>query len=145
MDDVDKASSLRHRGIANKLPNDDITNDVITEWVYPAAPPNSPVDGLRSREYTVLIDPRTSKETLSWKSPAIPYAEYIEVIEQKPSQEVTLGTVLSETLAPLNVVSNLIYLGLLFGNAKSVVSPPFMFAVGQLSENCKYWTSHSPT
>jgi hypothetical protein len=143
MDDFDQ-SGLRHRGVAQQPKTDSNNNTTTsegeTELVYPAAPPNSPVDALPvNREYVIAIDPKTGEDIFIWNSPPIPYLDGVEVIEQKSSEPVTLGTIVSDALIPLNVISILAYVGVLFGNAK-FKSPSFMFAMGQLNENSKSFT-----
>ena len=140
MADMDH-SGLRHRAVteAPKVDNNKIiTAEVENELPYPVVPPNSPVDAQPAkREYLVSINANTGKDELHWIGPRTPYTRGIEVTERKPAEPVNLGTILSIAAAPLNAINTLVYIGLLFANAKSFASAAFMFAIAQLSENCK--------
>jgi hypothetical protein len=143
MDDIDN-SGLRHRGVIPDTKSDTI-NTVETKaekastsqgTVIKASIDNNPVI---VRQYRSLLNPVTGKTELVWFSPAVPYIDSVEVIEQKEAEPVNLATLLSESLRPLNVINIGVYLGLLFGYAapNGLRSPAFMFAAGQFYENGK--------
>ena len=135
MEDMD-CSGLRQRGSTQQPEIDNTTEDEV-ETTLPVVPPNTPVNPvLHPREYTVLGHRVPGRETLIW-NPTFPYVNRVEEVEQKPAEEIAWTTVISEAMAPVNAIITTVYLGLLFGNAKSIASLEFLFAFGQLNENCE--------
>jgi hypothetical protein len=111
------------------------------ESSLPPAPPNTPAEPSLPviRDYAVVTG-LNGEESLMWRTPAAAYMDGVEMIEQAKADPVTLGTLLSDALTPLNVINTVTYLALLCVNAKSseLTSPVALFATAQISENREF-------
>ncbi|ETI27867.1 hypothetical protein G647_00316 [Cladophialophora carrionii CBS 160.54] len=112
--------------------------DTDEEFNLPPVPPNTPAEANLPviRDYAVVTS-SNGEESLVWHATAAAYLDGVEMIEQEKADAVTLGTLLSDALTPINVINTVIYLALLCANAKSskLISPATLFALAQINEN----------